>query len=261
MTSASERPSLPIEIVRSTRRRKTVQAVLDDGVIRVHVPATMSNAQIDLHVAELVPRLERRYRSEHLDLERRGRELSSRYSLPRASSVSWADNQQKRWGSCTIGTGAIRLSIRLADYPPWVVDYVLVHELAHLVVPDHSAAFHAIVDQYPLAERARGFLLAKSGEPDDGGTRGVAGAGDDLDDEIDDGFGDGADVADLDGPAVAVDAVSRFEPVGDFDEVSDGSSASEPPARRAAWPAAPRPDTRRRSPATGWWRSAGPAGR
>jgi predicted metal-dependent hydrolase len=49
-----------------------------------------------------------------------------------------------------------------------VLDYVLVHELAHLVVPDHSPAFHEIVDRYPRAERARGFLIAMSrGETDD----------------------------------------------------------------------------------------------
>ena len=59
------------------------------------------------------------------------------------------------------------MSTRLAAWPPWVLDYVLVHELAHLVEFDHSPAFHALVDRYPRAERARGFLIAKSmGEVD-----------------------------------------------------------------------------------------------
>lgn len=167
--------TLPIEIVRSTRRRKTVQAVLDDGVIRVHVPAAMSVAEVDRYVADLVPRLERRFRSDHIDLTERAAGLSRRFGLPASTSVAWADNQRQRWGSCTVHTGEIRVSRRLADYPPWVLDYVLVHELAHLQVPDHSAAFQQLVDQYPRAERARGYLLAKAGD-----------RGDDPDSDFDD---------------------------------------------------------------------------
>jgi len=77
----------------------------------------------------------------------------------------WTDNQRKQWGSCDTITHAIRISTRLAAYPPWVLDYVIVHELAHLVVADHSPAFAAIVDRYPRAERARGYLLAKQDDP------------------------------------------------------------------------------------------------
>jgi hypothetical protein len=42
--------------------------------------------------------------------------------------------------------------------PSWVVDYVLVHELAHLQIPGHGADFWALVDHYPRAQRARGYL-------------------------------------------------------------------------------------------------------
>jgi predicted metal-dependent hydrolase len=58
--------------------------------------------------------------------------------------------------------GVVRVSTRLAGFPAWVVDYVLVHELAHLVEPSHGPAFWALVNRYRRAERARGFLLAKS---------------------------------------------------------------------------------------------------
>jgi len=169
--------ALPVEIVRSPRRRKTVAAELRGGVVRVHVPTWMAQADVDEHVAELVPRLERRWRSDHVDLPARAVELSDRYDLPRPTSVVWAENQRRQWGSCNVHTGEIRLSMRLADYPSWVLDYVLLHELAHLVHADHSPAFKAIVARYRLAERARGFLLAKedatspaasTGEPDDG---------------------------------------------------------------------------------------------
>jgi predicted metal-dependent hydrolase len=69
-----------------------------------------------------------------------------------------------RWGSCTPATRSIRISNRLAPFPSWVLDYVIVHELAHLSVPDHSRAFWTLVERFPKAERARGFLVAKSGD-------------------------------------------------------------------------------------------------
>jgi predicted metal-dependent hydrolase len=159
--------AMPVEVVRSHRRRKTVQAVVVDGVIRVHVPARMSESDEAIYVSELVERLERRYRSEHIDIAERSRVLARRFNLPEPRRVRWSDSQRKRWGSCTPDTGEVRVSTRLADFPSWVLDYVLVHELAHLRVADHSAAFHALVDQYPLAERARGFLIAKSYGDDD----------------------------------------------------------------------------------------------
>ena len=92
----------------------------------------------------------------------RARRLLARYfpERPALRAVSWSARQHKRHGSCTSGTGAIRLSASLQRYPAWVLDYVLVHELAHLLHPDHSPAFWAVVNRYPLAERARGFLLA-----------------------------------------------------------------------------------------------------
>lgn len=194
--------ALPVEIVRSTRRRKTVQAVLGDGVIRVHVPARMSQREIDTYVAELVPKLERRLRSDHIDLEARATALARRFHLPMPTSIAWAANQRRRWGSCQPSSGRIRISEALAGYPPWVLDYVVVHELTHLVHADHSPAFTALVDRYPRAERARGYLLAMAertrpadasdpadrlepfddtddtGDPDDPGTT------DDLDDLI-----------------------------------------------------------------------------
>jgi predicted metal-dependent hydrolase len=74
------------------------------------------------------------------------------------------NNQQSRWGSCVVDDRAIKLSLALSDYPAWVRDYVIVHELAHLVVPDHSEDFWKLVARYPLAERARGFLIAKGME-------------------------------------------------------------------------------------------------
>ncbi|HKX15028.1 MAG TPA: M48 family metallopeptidase, partial [Propionibacteriaceae bacterium] len=77
---------------------------------------------------------------------------------PEPTGVFWVTNQQHRWASCTPSTGLIRLSHRLQPMPTWVVDYVLLHELAHLVEPTHSDRFWRLVRRYPVAEKAKGFL-------------------------------------------------------------------------------------------------------
>jgi predicted metal-dependent hydrolase len=160
--SVSERPRFPVRVIRSARRRRTVHAKLIDGVIEVRVPARMTKADEEQFVADLVERIERREQRVAIDLEARSRELAARYQLPLPASIRFVENQRSRWGSCTIHTGDIRLSAKLADYPLWVIDYVIVHEMAHLIEAGHSPAFYAIVDRYPKAERARGYLLAKS---------------------------------------------------------------------------------------------------
>jgi predicted metal-dependent hydrolase len=153
--------ALPVEVVRSRRRRKTVEAQVVDGVIRVSVPALMSKADEAVYVADVVAKLERKYRSGHVDLDARATQLARRYRLPEPRSIRWSDNQRSRWGSCSIARAEIRISTRLADLPAWVLDYVIVHELAHLVEARHGPAFDALVARYPKAERAIGYLLAK----------------------------------------------------------------------------------------------------
>jgi predicted metal-dependent hydrolase len=160
--------AMPVEVVRSRKRKKTVQAVVTDGRIRVHMPAWMSKKDEEDYVADLVAKIEKKYRSQHIDVDARARQLARRYRLPQPHTVRWSEVQRSRWGSCTVDSGDIRVSNRLADWPVWVLDYVLVHELAHLVEANHSPAFHALVARYPKAERAVGFLIAKGlGEGDE----------------------------------------------------------------------------------------------
>ncbi len=153
------RPGLPVVVERSRRRRKTVQATVVDGVIRIQMPDGLSDEEEAHHIGQMVGRMERRLRCDLVDLEARAAVLADRYELPTPQRVRWAA-QQRRWGSCTPSTGTIRISDRLAGHPPWVLDYVLVHELAHLVEANHSPAFHALEARYPKAERAIGYLLA-----------------------------------------------------------------------------------------------------
>lgn len=153
-------PDFTIEVVRSKRRRKTVQAVHRGNVLQISIPASMSRAEEAHWVHVMGERMRRRARADMVDLPRRVRDLCAAHDLPRPTSVRWADNQLSRWGSCTPSDGTIRVSSRLAAFPRWVLDYVLVHELAHLVIFGHGPEFNAIVDRYPMAERARGFLMA-----------------------------------------------------------------------------------------------------
>ena len=166
-TPSATGPRPEVEVRRSKRRRRTVSAYRDGDRVVVMIPASLSRQEEAEWVETMLARLERserRRKPSDLDLLRRAQDLSDRYlgGLAVAESVRWVDNQQARWGSCTPGDRTIRLSARLQGMPQWVVDYVLVHELAHLLEPGHDANFWAWVDRYPQAERAKGYLIGWS---------------------------------------------------------------------------------------------------
>jgi predicted metal-dependent hydrolase len=164
-----------VEVRRSTRRRRTVSAYRDGDKTVVMVPSRLSKAEEEQWVATILRRLaerERRRRPSDSALHDRAGELSRRYldGLAEPVSVRWAHNQRSRWGSCTPDDGTIRLSTRLRGMPGWVLDYVLVHELAHLLVPGHGPDFWELVCRYPKSERARGYLegfVAAANLPDE----------------------------------------------------------------------------------------------
>jgi predicted metal-dependent hydrolase len=156
-----------VEVRRSKRRRRTVSAYRDGDRIVVLIPASLTEKEEAEWVRSMVARLqkqEQRLRPSDEELLKRALALSDRYfgGIAIPESVRWVDNQNARWGSCTPGDRTIRLSGRLQGMPSWVIDYVLVHELAHLFEPSHDARFWGWVDRYPQAERAKGFLLGWS---------------------------------------------------------------------------------------------------
>ena len=155
---------MEIELVRGTRRRKHVEAVLVGDRLRVSFPRWMSidEAQVTARGARRTHAPAHRFVG---DRRRRPRPApGARVRAARArASVRWVDNMRQRWGSCTPEDGSIRVSSRLAAYPAWVLDYVLVHELAHLVVASHGPAHDALVDRFPL--RRAGPGLPDRGRP------------------------------------------------------------------------------------------------
>lgn len=123
------------------------------------MPAADEEKMIERLVDRVVRRTSAQARGGDEQLQRRAFELADRYlDGVRPQSVRWSARMARRYGSCTPAQGSIRISDRLAGAPAWVLDYVLVHELAHLVVPTHGAQFDALVARYPRAERARGYL-------------------------------------------------------------------------------------------------------
>ena len=159
-------PALPfsVEIQRSARRKRTVGANLVGNVLTIVVPSWMSRAEEDHWVDVMSGRFRRQLSTDRIDLTDRAITLSRRHDLPRAREIRWADNMVSRWGSCTPSSGVVRISSHIARFPDWVVDYVIVHELAHLEISGHSDAFWRLVHRYPKAERAIGYLIAKSGD-------------------------------------------------------------------------------------------------
>lgn len=143
-----------------------MSAYRDGDRVVVLMPARFSAADESRWVADMVARLQRqdeRRRRVHggdEELMARAQVLSRTYLEGRAvpSSVRWVGNQLRRWGSCTPRDASLRLSLRLREMPSYVVDYVLVHELAHLLVSGHGERFWAWVRRYPQTERARGYL-------------------------------------------------------------------------------------------------------
>lgn len=138
-------------------------AYRDGDTVVVLMPDRMSAAEERRWVATMLERLEKqsaRRKPTDEALQRRAESLSARYLDGECDPVSvrWVDNQSARWGSCTVEDRTVRLSDRLQGMPLWVIDYVLLHELAHLRVPGHDDEFWELVNRYPRTERARGFL-------------------------------------------------------------------------------------------------------
>jgi predicted metal-dependent hydrolase len=169
-----------IEVRRSRRRRRTVSAYRENGRTIVLIPARFTRAEEKQWVATMVAKLEKgdqRRRPSDTQLAKRAADLSQRHlgGLAKPSSIRWVSNQNSRWGSCTPADGTIRISARVKGMPAYVLDYVVLHELAHLLAPGHGPEFWSLLESYPRTERARGYL------------EGVAAtAGLDLEDDVSD---------------------------------------------------------------------------
>jgi len=155
--------STDVEVRRSRKRRRTVSAYREGGRTIVLIPARFTKAEEQQWVDTMLERLakgDKKRRPSDAQLRTRSAELSQRYlgSQARPTSIRWVTNQSSRWGSCTPADGTIRISTRVRGMPGYVLDYVILHELAHLLSPGHGPDFWRLLEGYPRLERARGYL-------------------------------------------------------------------------------------------------------
>lgn len=138
------------------RTRLKAAVALKGNVL--HVQADASSRQSTKEVREI---LEEWYKA-------RAEEVITRRVRHYADQLGWPmpkvliRNQKKRWGSCN-AKGELRFNWRLVMLPLPVLDYVVVHEMAHLKVLNHSPRFWALVEQIMPNYKARHQALHELG--------------------------------------------------------------------------------------------------
>ncbi len=164
---------MEIKVIRSPDRKKTIQAKLIGETIVVYLPCGMHREEERKIIERMKKKIENKRLKRNINkddyLIKRFAEFNNRYfqGILNVNTIEFVTNQESRRGSCTPSNGTIRLSHKLLDMPKWVLDYVLMHEMSHLLHPDHSKAFWEKVSEYKYAEMARGFLMAKGMEKDE----------------------------------------------------------------------------------------------
>lgn len=158
-----------LAIRRDKRLKKTARWQRElDGSLLVRIPSRYPKKKLpDLLDSIAVQFFARRQKSQQRtddDLQQRARYINRTYFGGKIhwEAIRWVKPMKTRLGSCTSGgttDGHIRISEEIKDWPQWVVDYVIAHELTHRLHPNHSNAFwQTLNDSYPRTERARGFI-------------------------------------------------------------------------------------------------------
>ena len=173
MQMSGESVPYKVRVVRSRNRLKTIGARLVNDIMVVYAPVTISNEKLDKFIDKFSKgfqkaRLKKELNSTH-DLKSVAENLNRLYFSGRLNikSIEYVTGQNKMFGVCDHRAGKIRISHHLARMPVWVRDYVIIHEMSHLIEPNHSKSFWDIVERYKLTERAKGYLMAKGFDTDE----------------------------------------------------------------------------------------------
>ena len=145
---------------------------LPDGTLLLRVPYRLPNRRVAALLEQVANQLDKSItlhkQRNDADLQQRAEMLNKKHFKGKIqwNAICWVSNMQSRLGSCTRGgptDGQIRISDKIKEWPDWVVDYVIAHELLHRKHPNHSAAFwNELRAAYPLTEQARGFIQGVS---------------------------------------------------------------------------------------------------
>ncbi|MBU4485970.1 MAG: M48 family metallopeptidase [Candidatus Delongbacteria bacterium] len=154
-----------ILIIKSKARKKTVQAKLvGDRTIKVLAPYRVGAEYLDDFIVKSVKKLSSKGKISDTNefLYKRAEMLRKKF-IPEAPDfeIGYSNSLRTTWGKCFISDKNIVLNTKLKNYPLWVVDLVIIHEIAHLIFHNHGKGFRSIVSRYKLKERATGYLLAK----------------------------------------------------------------------------------------------------
>ncbi|GFO97457.1 metal-dependent hydrolase [groundwater metagenome] len=169
---------MEVKVIRSPDRKKTIQAKMVGETLIIYLPLGMHREEERKLIERMKQKIENKRLKTHINkddyLKKRFDEFNYRYfqGTLRVNSIEFVINQERKRGSCTPANGTIRISHKLLDVPKWVLDYVIMHEMSHLLHPNHSRAFWTKVGEYKYTERARGFLMAKGMEEDEMETNG-----------------------------------------------------------------------------------------
>ena len=157
---------MDVKINYSNKRLRTVSARLINGSLLVNAPAAMPRERLEKVIDNFKVRFERRKLKKELNKTRPLAEIAAKLNdryfngKLKINSIEYATSQNSGFGCCNHRDASIRISHRLSRMPEWVRDCVIVHEMAHLIEPNHGPAFWNIVSRYELAERAKGYLMA-----------------------------------------------------------------------------------------------------
>jgi predicted metal-dependent hydrolase len=161
---------MEVKVIRSPDRKKTIQAKMVGETLVIYLPTGLHREEEGKLIERMKQKIEKKMQKTQANnddyLKRRFDEFNKMYfgGKLNVNSIEYVSNQRWVRGSCTPSKGTIRISHKLLEMPKWVLDYVIMHEMSHLLHPNHSKAFWNKVGEYKFTERARGFLMAKGME-------------------------------------------------------------------------------------------------
>jgi predicted metal-dependent hydrolase len=160
---------LQVDFRRDKRLKKTSRWERQpDGSLLVRVPFRYPRYKVISLLEQVATQIDKtealRLRRTDADLQERAELINRKYFDEKINwtAIRWVSNMDARLASCTRGgptDGQIRISDKIKNWPDWVIDYVVAHELLHRIHPNHSQAFwNKLRATYPHTERARGFI-------------------------------------------------------------------------------------------------------